>query len=61
MTAHRSADAFAEARLLVAATCDVQAGEAAGIAQLAAVMMPNAQIAPAGVADSDRLADRVLP
>ena len=45
----------------MAATCAVQAGEAADIAQLAAVMMPNAQIAPAGVADSDRLADRVLP
>ena len=39
----------------------VQTGEAAGNAQLAAVMMPNAQIAPAGVAGSDRLADRVLP
>ena len=45
----------------MAAMCAVQAGEAAGIAQLAADMMPNAQIAPAGVAGSDRLADRVLP
>ena len=45
----------------MAAMCAIQAGEAAGIAQLAADMMPSARIALAGVADSDRLADRVLP